>query len=89
MVHALNDAFIMVLETEIGHMLDEGATFQETVLPILLGFSILSVIASLVLMWPIHQRAHVNAALAEAMKCEGDEGGAAQGKEAGDEQTGV
>lgn len=65
-VHAINDVLLMVFETQIGRLLDEGNTFQDTVLPIMLGFAGLATLATLVLMRPLRKRAEWNAALAEA-----------------------
>ena len=54
----------MVFETRIGHALDQGRTFQDTVLPIMVGFSLLATLGTLLLMRPLRKRAEWNAALA-------------------------
>ena len=76
--HVINDVVIMVFETRIGHALDQGKTFQDAILPLMVGFSLLATLATLLLMRPLRQRAEWNAALAAQGEAEGRRGAAAE-----------
>ena len=76
--HAFTDVLLMVWETQIGRLLDEGKTFQNAVLPIMVGFGLVAALATLLLMPPLRKRAQWNAALAEGNNA-GAGGGAADG----------
>jgi hypothetical protein len=78
--HAFTDVLIMIWETQIGRLLDEGKTFQTSVLPIMVGFGGVAALATLLLMFPLHKRAQWNAALAEACAGAGAGGGGGVGK---------
>ena len=79
----------MVLDTQVGRILDTGKTYQDAVLPMLAGFSVLSALGTLLLMRPLGARARVNAEVAAMKACGGDRNGEGTGGVGAEEDSGL
>ncbi len=70
LIHAADDAGILAVQVAIGRMLDQGKTYRGSVLPMLLGFALLAVLATLFLMRLLKRKVEAEAATAWAVERE-------------------
>jgi hypothetical protein len=70
LVHAVDDAGILAVQVAIGRMLDQGKTYRGSILPMLLGFALLAVVATLFLMRLLKRKVEAEAFAAREMERE-------------------